>query len=188
MKAIIGILAAGMMGTSAWAQKATIAEGESAGMPTQIEKGQGQSGADATPEKMNEKSIIGKTVYDEKGRELGRIQDLVMDMERGELGYAVMEVKGEDGLKLPVPARALQQGEDGLVLNVSPSVLGVLEIYRDEELPEPDAFSVEGQEAVGGPAGAESGSEESEQNQKSDEDKKAEKPQVEERKRIELEN
>ena len=169
MKAIYGVIAAGLVGTgAAWAQEAKIAEGESAGVPAKVEKGQsgqlGQSGQSdqleaekattSKPAEIDKKSLIGKTVYDDQGREIGRVQDLVMDMEKGELGYAVVEVKGEDGMKLPVPARALKQDESGqkLVLNVSESVLRALEIYKDEELPAPDAFSVEGESAVGGAA------------------------------------
>lgn len=162
MKAFVGILAAGLVGTTIWAQEAKIAEGESAGIPSKVEKQQAaKSETKVAPsiEKIDEKSLVGKPVYDEKGRELGRVQELVMDKQNGQPGYAVIEVKDEEGLKLPVPIRALKQGADNekLVLNVSESVLTALELYRDEELPAPDAFSVENQEAVGGAATSESG-------------------------------
>jgi sporulation protein YlmC with PRC-barrel domain len=166
MKAICGFIAAGLVGTGVLAQDATtkIVEGETAGVPAQVEKGQAESQMEAQKgeaqpaDRLEQKPLIGKTVYDEKGREIGRVQDLVMDMEKGELGYAVVEIKGEEGMKLPVPARALKLGEDGqkLVLNVSQNVLTALEIYREDELPKPDAFSVE-EEAVGGAASSETG-------------------------------
>jgi sporulation protein YlmC with PRC-barrel domain len=175
MKAIYGFLAAGLVGTSAWAQDSKIAEGENAGVPVKVEKAQGKDEAQVAPKvgeieksregKSENKSLIGKVVVDEKGREIGRVQDLVMNMEKGELGYVVLQVKGDEGdeeLKLPVPVKALKPREDGqkLVLNVSENVLAALEVYRDEELPAPDAFSVD--TAVGGAAGSETASGQSE--------------------------
>lgn len=161
MKAIYGFLAAGLVGTCAWAQEATIAEGESAGIPAKAEQGQVEQAEKPKEAEKKEKSLIGKTVFDENGTEIGRVQDLVMDAEKGELGYVVLEVKGDgEPMKLPVPERALKPGErEGtLVLNVSQSVLAALEVYRDEELPEADAFSVESETAVGRAAGSEEGS------------------------------
>ena len=187
MKAIYGFLAAGLVGTSAWAQDSKIAEGDNAGVPAKVEKAQGKDQAQVTPKegeiekaqggKSADKSLIGKVVVDEKGREIGRVQDLVMNMEKGELGYVVIQVKGDEGdeeLKLPVPVKALKPGEDGqkLVLNVSENVLAALEVYRDEDLPAPDAFSVD--TAVGGAAGSEtaSGQSESENGAKKDSETK----------------
>lgn len=161
MKAIYGFLAAGLVGTCAWAQEATIAEGESAGIPAKGQQDQVEQAEKPKEAEKAGKSLIGKAVFDENGREIGRVQDLVMDMKKGELGYVVLEVKGEgEPMKLPVPARALKPGErEGtLVLNVSQSVLTALEVYRDEELPEPNAFSVEKETAVGSAAGSERGS------------------------------
>lgn len=169
MKAIYGFIAAGLVGTTAWTQEAKIAEGESAGVPAKVEKGQGQSDGELRAgEKLDEQSLVGKSVYDEKGRELGRVKELVMDKAKGEMGYAVIEVKDSEGLKLPVPARALKQneGDQKLVLNVSENVLTALEIYRDEELPAADAFSVDG--AVGSAASKEKGSSSSEVEEKTD--------------------
>lgn len=171
MKAIYGFIAAGLVGTTAWAQEAKIAEGESAGVPAKVEKGQGQSDGELRAgEKLDEQSLVGKSVYDEKGRELGRVKELVMDKAKGEMGYAVIEVKDSEGFKLPVPARALKQneGDQKLVLNVSENVLTALEIYRDEELPAADAFSVDGDEAVGSAASNEKGSSSSEVEEKTD--------------------
>ena len=154
---------AGMMATGAWAQESA-------------EKSAGEPGkqADATevkkeaPEAAGQKkgiSLIGKTVFDEKGRQIGRVQDLAADLEHGEIGYAVIEVNGDDAArKLPVPVRALKPGKDenSLVLNVSEKVLVALEVYRDEELPAADAFRPDSVDsAVGSAARSETGTESS---------------------------
>jgi hypothetical protein len=75
-------------------------------------------------------------------------------LERGEVGYVVIEMDGKPGeaRNLPVPLRALKTGADQkLVLNVSEKVLAVSEGYAQSRLPAADAF------AVGGAAGSESG-------------------------------
>ncbi|HEX7862376.1 MAG TPA: PRC-barrel domain-containing protein [Verrucomicrobiae bacterium] len=152
--------------TSASAPKQSIAEGENKlPLPT-------DSVLPRTTSTNKQASIVGKRVYDMNGTELGRVQDLVVDMEKGELGYVVLEVKTEDGpRKLPVPASALKGGEqpDALVLNISQEVLAAAEVYRDEELPTPNVFSVDG--AVGAAAGSEQGSESSDDQQSGEQPK-----------------
>ena len=105
MKTISGLMLAGLMATGAWAQESA-------------EKGAGGPGKEAaatevkkeSPDAAGQKkgiSLIGKTVFDEKGRQIGRVQDLAADLEHGEIGYAVIEVNGDDAArKLPVPVRA----------------------------------------------------------------------------------
>ena len=104
------------------------------------------------------------------------MQDLAADLEHGEIGYAVIEVSGDDAArKLPVPVRALKPGKDenSLVLNVSEKVLVALEVYRDEELPAADAFRVDA--AVGSAAKIETGTDSSDSKKKSTETKSEEK-------------
>src|SRR5688500_2946576 len=138
MKTVIcGLMLAGVAGLTSFAEDPTEAQGSA---PTVDASAQKQSIAEGekklplptempaarTASTNKTESIIGKRVFDTNGTELGRVQDLVVDMEKGELGYVVLEVKTEDGpLKLPVPARALKAGEQNgtLVLNISQAVL-----------------------------------------------------------------
>jgi len=154
MKTISGLMLAGLVATGAWAQesveKSTVEPAE------QAVAAEGKK--EAAPQPNKGISLIGKTVFDEKGRQIGRVQDLAADLEHGEIGYAVIEVNGDEAArKLPVPVRALKAGKDenSLVLNVSEKVLVALEVYRDEELPAADAFRVDA--AVGSAAKSETG-------------------------------
>ena len=155
MKTISGLMLAGLMATGAWAQESV--EKGAAEPAKQVVAAEGKQEA-AAQQPNKGISLIGKTVFDEKGRQIGRVQDLAADLEHGEIGYAVIEVNGDDAArKLPVPVRALKAGKDenSLVLNVSEKVLVALEVYRDEELPAADAFRVDA--AVGSAATRETG-------------------------------
>jgi sporulation protein YlmC with PRC-barrel domain len=154
MKTICGLMLVGALGAGALAQESAEQNTEQSRQAvtarTQKEP--------AAPQQNKGISLIGKTVFDEKGRQIGRIQDLAADLEHGEIGYAVIEVNSEEvARKLPVPVRALKplKDENSLVLNVSEKVLVALEVYRDEELPAADAFRPDA--AVGAPGGSEKG-------------------------------
>ena len=156
MKTICGWMLAGMLGAGALAQESAEKEPDKQAVTAEAKK------EAAAPQQNKGISLIGKTVFDEKCRQLGRVQDLAADLEHGEIGYAVIEVNSDEAArKLPVPIRALKPGKDenSLVLNVSEKVLVALVVYRDEELPEADAFRVDS--AVGSAAGSETGTESS---------------------------
>lgn len=104
-------------------------------------------------------SLLGSTVKNAEGKEIGKVQDLVFDLEKGEMGYAVLALNGEGNERsVPVPVRALKGDSAGkfVTLNMSESVLAAAESVTDGNWPAADIF------AVGGPAEAESGSASSE--------------------------
>jgi sporulation protein YlmC with PRC-barrel domain len=161
-KAIYGMILAGAVLT--WAQDAAQNPPPAAKQTSTNEAAVAAAEAEAKAPKISEMnkstSIIGSAVANEKGETIGKVKDLVVDLERGEVGYVVIEMSAAQGEErnLPVPLRALKKGDDQkLVLNVSESVLAVSEGYKDSELPAADAF------AVGGAAGSESGSGSSEE-------------------------
>jgi hypothetical protein len=97
-------------------------------------------------------------VEDSAGKPLGTVQDLVFDLDKGELGYAVLSLNnaGSTNRIVPVPLTALKpvggNNAAALVLNMSTSVLAAAPGIGNDKWPEVDAF------AVGGPARAETGS------------------------------
>ena len=99
-------------------------------------------------------SFIGASVMNDKGKQIGKVRDLVFDLERAELGYVVLALGNETSRDVPVPVRSLKISEGGnhLVLNMSESVLAAAESVTEGAWPPADVF------AVGGPAEAESGS------------------------------
>jgi hypothetical protein len=99
--------------------------------------------------------FIGTTVR-QGTNDIGKVQDIVFDAEKGRLGYAVLSLnaKGTNVTRtVPVPLNALKPGEnqDHLVLNMSESVLLAASGLANADWPAVDAF------AVGAPAGTESG-------------------------------
>jgi sporulation protein YlmC with PRC-barrel domain len=97
-------------------------------------------------------SIMGMVVKDSAGKDLGKVQELVFDLESQKMGYAVISLNSQGGNRLiPVPITALKPGKDHFVLNMSQSVLAAATGVANDEWPAPDAF------AVGGPAEAEKG-------------------------------
>jgi sporulation protein YlmC with PRC-barrel domain len=157
MKAICGLLLAGVIATGVRAQESAEKKNTQDSSKQPVASGANDQSTSVQPNKGI--SLIGKTVFDEKGRQIGRIQDLAADLEHGEIGYAVIAVNSgdESARKLPVPVRALKAGKDenSLVLNVSEKVLVALEVYRDEELPAADAFRPDA--SIGAPAASEKG-------------------------------
>jgi sporulation protein YlmC with PRC-barrel domain len=108
-------------------------------------------------------TFIGSAVQSAEGKAIGKVQDLVFDLERGELAYAVVALNGANGAtrQVAVPTRALKPAEGHLVLNMSEAVLAAAEGMQEGDWPGTDVF------AVGGPAQAESGGASSESSQKS---------------------
>lgn len=161
-KAICGMILAGAVST--WAQQADQKQSIEQPTPkTEIsatnEAAALAAEAEAKAPKISEmnksSSILGKSVANEKGENIGKVKDLVVDLERGEVGYVVIEMTAGAGeaRNLPVPLRALKtDGDQKLVLNVSEKVLAIAEGYTESELPAADAF------AIGGAAGSEVGS------------------------------
>jgi hypothetical protein len=107
--------------------------------------------------------ILKMPVQDSAGKPLGTVKDLVFDLNKGELGYAVISLNtsGSTNRIVPVPLTALKPAggtnANALVLNMSTSVLAAAPSVANDEWPEVDAF------AVGGPAPAETGSGSSQQ-------------------------
>jgi sporulation protein YlmC with PRC-barrel domain len=154
-KAICGMMLAGAVST--WAQDA--AQNAAAKAPATNEAAVAAAEAEAKAPKISEmnkaSSFVGSTVVNTKGEAIGKVKELVIDLERGTVGYAVVELNSQgENRNLPVPLRALKPGQDQkqLVLNVSDIVLAASEGYKDGELPAADTF------AVGGAAGSETGS------------------------------
>jgi sporulation protein YlmC with PRC-barrel domain len=104
-------------------------------------------------------TFIGSAVKSSDGKAMGKVQDLVFDLERGELAYAVVALDSANGKgrNVAVPTRALKAAEGHLVLNMSEAVVAAAEGLQEGDWPGTDIF------AVGGPAGAESGTARSEE-------------------------
>ena len=104
-------------------------------------------------------SLLGSAVKNSEGKEIGKVQDLVFDLEKGEMGYAVLSLVG-DGIErnVAVPIRALKGDPAGkfIMLNMSESVLAAAESVTEGNWPASDIF------AVGGPAESETGTASSE--------------------------
>lgn len=101
-------------------------------------------------------SFIGTKVHNSGDQPIGEVQDLVFDLNKGQIGYAVVVLDaagGPEARKVPIPVTALKAkpGEDYLTLNMSESVLAAAAGVTEGEWPAVDIF------AVGGPAEAESG-------------------------------
>ena len=101
-------------------------------------------------------TFIGSVVKSGGGKEIGKVHDLVFDLEARKLAYAVVSLEQADGKDrmVAVPVRALKpaEGEKYLVLNMSESVLAAAERLQEGSWPGTEIF------AVGGAAGSESGS------------------------------
>ncbi|MDA8165684.1 MAG: PRC-barrel domain-containing protein [Desulfobacteraceae bacterium] len=74
------------------------------------------------------KSLIGMPVRNLQGTELGHIKSLMVDLNTGQVGYAVLASGGAAGLGredylVPWNALVVQPNADNLVLNVSPERL-----------------------------------------------------------------
>jgi len=98
-------------------------------------------------------TFVGSTVKSAEGKPIGKVQDIVFDLEQGEVGYAVLALNESVGRMriVAVPTRALKPADGHLVLNLSEAVLAAAEGLQEGDWPGMDAF------AVGGPAQAESG-------------------------------
>ncbi len=100
-------------------------------------------------------TLIGSAVQSADGKEMGKVQDLVFNLEKGELAYAVIALGANGKVRsVAVPTRALKPADKGshLVLNMSEAVLAATEGLQDGEWPGTEIF------AVGSPASGETGS------------------------------
>jgi hypothetical protein len=95
--------------------------------------------------------VLGMAVKDSEGKNLGKVQDLVFDLEKNQLSYAIVALAGDR--LVPVPIRALRpvEGQDHFVLNISANLLTAAPGVAHDSWPDLDAF------AVGAPAGSETG-------------------------------
>lgn len=157
---VITLIAAGVVGLNTFGQDqpeeskteaAQPIESQTAAQPAAAEK---VAATQPTLQKASE--FIGQAVRNGDGKDIGKVQDLVFDSEKGRIGYALLALNGADGKNgriVPVPLSALKPGENGsLNLNMSETVLAAAGSVENDELPGIDAF------AVGGAAQAESGS------------------------------
>jgi sporulation protein YlmC with PRC-barrel domain len=98
--------------------------------------------------------LIGMPVMDASGKTLGKVQDLVFDLDKGQIGYVVLALSGQDqnSRLIPVPASAIKaNAKKELVLNMSEAVLAAASSITNDQWPAVDTF------AVGAPAAAETG-------------------------------
>ena len=92
--------------------------------------------------------LIGKDVQDAEGRNLGKLRDLVIDMDRQKVRYAAIEITAgrTAGKLLPFPIAAFMFPEGGnktfdttrLVLNVKPSQIRTMRGFTDNRWPDID--------------------------------------------------
>ena len=104
--------------------------------------------------------VIGMMVQDSNGKTLGKVQDLVIDLENNKLGYAVLSLGNNRMVPVPITALKPAESKDHFVLNMSSALLAAAPGVTNDEWPAVDTF------AVGGPAGAETGQGSSESSNK----------------------
>ena len=144
-KGICSLAIVGLLGTAAWAQETANSDGshpQKSAATSPLEPKKISTFNKAT-------AFVGAVVMNAKGEQIGKVQDLVFDLEKGELGYAVLALgSGDKSRNVPVPLRSLKvaDGEKNLVLNMSESILAAAESVAEGEWPATDVF------AVGGPA------------------------------------
>jgi len=97
-------------------------------------------------------TVVGMSVKDSSGKVLGKVHDLVFNLETQRFGYALLSLDSAEGARLvPVPVTALKPAEGHFVLNLSQTVLAAASGVANDEWPAVDVF------AVGGPATSEKG-------------------------------
>ncbi len=84
--------------------------------------------SDVNPQVLTAKTLIGDKVRNEQGENLGEIQDLMIDLDRGCIAYAVLSFGGILGMgdklfAVPWQALDLQPEEHMFVLNVDKETL-----------------------------------------------------------------
>ena len=88
-------------------------------------------------------TLLKMQVQASSGKPLGTVKDLVFDLDKGELGYAVLALNGTGSTNriVPVPLTALKPatGTNALVLNMSTSVLAAAPSVANDQWPEVDA-------------------------------------------------
>jgi sporulation protein YlmC with PRC-barrel domain len=98
--------------------------------------------------------LIGMPVMDTAGKTLGKVQDLVFDLDKGQIGYVVLALsgQGQSARLIPVPPSAIKpNAKKELVLNLSEAVLAAASSITNDQWPAVDTF------AVGAPAASETG-------------------------------
>jgi hypothetical protein len=160
MKKIYTIVTAGLVGFTLFAQDdlrpSDTARDSQAGPSTNsvAVAGAGQSSSSRISDFNKASKFLKMQVTDATGKQLGKVQDLVFDLEKGQLGYAVLALNnGSTNRIVPVPLTALKPaaGSNQLVLNMSSAVLAAAPGVGNDEWPRVEVF------AVGGAAGAEKG-------------------------------
>lgn len=84
-------------------------------------------------------TLIGRKVENSKGENLGKIENLMIDLGQGKIAYAVLSFGGFLGMgdKLfPVPMQALRFGDDRCVLDVDKETLKNAPGYDRDTLPD----------------------------------------------------
>ena len=151
-KAICSWAILGMLGTAAFAQETAKPSGVEPPKPETSSSSEKRSKISAINKAT---SFLGATVMNQNGEQIGKVQDLVFNLEKAELGYVVLALdSGEKSRNVAVPVRSLKaaEGEKHLVLNMSESILAAAEGVVDGAWPANDVF------AIGGPADSETGS------------------------------
>jgi hypothetical protein len=106
--------------------------------------------APATNTLQKASTFIGNSVTFANGKQIGKVEDLVFDANKGQIGYAVIVLESR---RVAVPITALRPaGECQWTLNMSEAVLAAAEGLQEDNWPAVDAF------ALGGPPKAETGS------------------------------
>jgi sporulation protein YlmC with PRC-barrel domain len=79
---------------------------------------------------LSSSSLIGEPVRDLQGEEFGRIEEIMLDAERGRIAYVILSREGSRDLDdrfFAIPWEAIRfdqsRGGDGLILDADPAIL-----------------------------------------------------------------
>lgn len=94
----------------------------------------------AQPRMLSALTVAGDSVRNANGVDLGRIEDLVIDVESGRINYAVLSFGGFLGLSgrlFAVPWEALERDAESetFILDVEKAALADAPLYESEYLP-----------------------------------------------------
>lgn len=117
--------------------------------PAQPTIGGGQSSGGGTVQPASE--LIGQSVKDSQGNELGEIEDFAVDMQQGKLAYvAVAAGNLTDQKVVGVPTQSLQRDQEGFVANVSQQELQQAQELPEDNWPQQPAVASSGQSQQAG--------------------------------------
>ena len=88
--------------------------------------------------------LIGMQVKNKQGEDLGKIKDLVIDLESGKAGYAVLSAGGALGVggklvAVPVQALTLKPGDKALLIDLPKQQMTQAQGFDDQHWPSVDA-------------------------------------------------